>query len=57
MNIYFNEIPVKIILMTKFVFCFKIAPLHIAVQNGNTEIVQLLLSTQSLDVNKIYILN
>lgn len=33
------------------------APLHLAVENNNIEITQLLLSKDTIDINSVYIFN
>lgn len=41
----------------KFYFNFQEAALHLAVSRGNTEIVKLLLSNSTIDINSKRILN
>lgn len=47
----------SLIVLIKFLFLFNKAPLYIAVQNEDVEIVRLLLQCENIDVNNQVVLN
>ena len=61
--IYFNEIEIYVFyeitiqFLMIFIYIFHKAPLHLAVEKGNVEIVQMLLQYKNIDVNVLSISN